>query len=486
MRDSFKRGIAYTFLAQLIGVVLLFAAFAIAARLVSEADLGTFVLLFVAAQFLAIVADAGMTSTIVRFLSAEKKEQEEVASTALGFSLIVAAALSVVVYFVGALLFPVLGLGVLKEQTATVSLLFFFQYHLGRISAFLQGLHLYRRYAYVQVLGPAIRLLLIILLVGFLAMGLEGLIMAAIVSSFVSCLLAYVMMPWRLVPALDRGVLKRLLFFGIPLHINAFLAFIFERADTVLLGAMAGPVSVATYEVAYKLPNQVKGFFGAFIAIFFPHVSTYYVKGDPERAEVLLRKCLRLVSFGGALGTLAAVLYHREIISLIFSSKYASGGQVFAVLMLGVSIGLCNWLMATALIASGRSKATLSTTVPEAAINVGLNLLLIPRWGILGAALASSVSRTAVNPIFLFFLKKDRLNTMGSYSRSFLCLGLACLMLLMPGSFGIWRDGATVMVFLLLVPLVKALDVSDIRAILSLLTPSRHEPVSPMGYTTEP
>jgi O-antigen/teichoic acid export membrane protein len=154
--------------------------------------------------------------------------------------------------------------------------------------------------------------------------------------------------------------------------------------------------------------------------------------------------------------------------------------------MLGVSIGLCNWLMATTLIASGRPKATLSTTVPEAAINVGLNLLLIPRWGILGAALASALSRAAVNPVFLFLLKKDRVNTMGSYFRSFICLGLACLVLFMPGTFGFWREGTALMVFLLLVALMKALHVSDIRAILGLLTPSRHEPVSPMGYTTEP
>ena len=110
MRDSFKRGITYTFLSQLISVVLLFAAFAIAARLVSETDLGTFVLLFVAAQFLTTVSDFGMTNTIVRFLSAEKREQQEIASTAFGFSFVVGLAISVLIYFVGGLLFALLHL----------------------------------------------------------------------------------------------------------------------------------------------------------------------------------------------------------------------------------------------------------------------------------------------------------------------------------------------------------------------------------------
>jgi len=486
MRDSFKRGITYTFLSQLISVVLLFAAFAIAARLVSETDLGTFVLLFVAAQFLTTVSDFGMTNTIVRFLSAEKREQQEIASTAFGFSFVVGLAISVLIYFVGGLLFPAMGLGVLGELAGAVSLLFFFQYFLGRISAFLQGLHFYKRYAYVQILGPLSRLLLILLLVGFLSMGLKGLIIAAIASSLLSCLLGYMLLPWNVVPRMNGEVVKRLLSFGIPLQINALLAFVFERADIVLLGAMAGPVSVATYEVAYKLPHQVRGFVGAFISVFLPQLSEYYGRGNMGEAEVLLRKALRLASFVAAGTALMALLYNREIITLIFSSKYAGGGPVFAVLMLGVSIGLCNWLMATALIAQGRPKATLVTTIPEALVNVGLNVVLIPRLGIMGAALASAISRTLVNPIFLFLLgRKSRILAMWSYIRSYISLGICCMLAVVVEPYLFWRKGMILLVFLALVMSMKVLLWSDIETLLRLSLPSKPGAPTDVPYAPE-
>jgi O-antigen/teichoic acid export membrane protein len=88
----FSQGVTYALLAHLASAILLFASLAIATRSVSKTQLGTFVLVCVAADFLAMIADFGMTSTAVSFLSAERNKREEIASTCLGFSFLVSLA----------------------------------------------------------------------------------------------------------------------------------------------------------------------------------------------------------------------------------------------------------------------------------------------------------------------------------------------------------------------------------------------------------
>lgn len=478
IRHRFIHGVTYVFLAHLASVVLLFAGLAIAVRFVSKAEFGNFILLSIAALFLTIVADFGMPSAMIRSLSAEKNKREEIASTSLGFSLLVSLAIFVMVYFLGGAVFSAFDLVALRDLTPFISLLFFFQYHHTRLNAILQGLHLYKRFASVGVAGAVTRSLLILLLVVFFRLQLAGLIIAAVGSVMLSCLLAYLFIPWYVIPKLNFVVLKKLLSFGFPLHINSVLAFVFERTDTIMLGAMLGPVSVGIYEVGYKLPNQIRAFFAAFRSVFFPHLSEYYGNDDQHSAESLLRNALRLVSFVMAGATLLAVLYGREIITILFSSKYAVSAPVFTVLMIGVSAGLCNFLMGTALISSGRPKVILLTSIPEALLNIGGNLLLIPQWGILGAACASAVSRAVVNPIFLLLLGRRRLFCNSwSYLRSYMSLSIACIVfvLLKPASFG--GKVIIIVLFVLVAFLLKAFLLSDMKYLLKALLPQQTEAI---------
>ncbi len=78
------------------------------------------------------------------------------------------------------------------------------------------------------------------------------------------------------------------------------------------------------------------------------------------------------------------------------------------------------------MIAAGRPKAVLRAAAPEAIINVAANFILIPAFGVVGAASASIISRSAVNPIFLLQLARTEIwPTATSYLRSFANLGIA-------------------------------------------------------------
>ena len=397
----FRKGVAYTSIAHILNIILLFVGLAIAVRFVSPHEFGKFVLLSVVAQFLTMLADFGIRTAVVKFLSAETKMQGEIASTCIAASLFASAAILIVVWCLGDTLIFIFNLSDLTNLKLFVFFLFFPQHFQSQLTSFLQGLHLYGRFASVQVFGAGAKCLLILLLVMVFPFGFTGLMIATIGGTALSCLLAFILTPLRLVPQINLPMLRRLLSFGLPIQIGGFCGFVFERADAIMLGAFLGPVSVSIYEVGYKIPNQIRNFFEAFRSIFFPHLSHYYGKGDYFLARTELKTTLRLVSFAMTGLTLVALMYGRDLITLLFSATYAPSGAVFFILMIGISVGMANYFMGTALLASGRAKATLFASIPEALINVGINLLLIPGYGVIGAAWASTLSRVIVNPIFL-------------------------------------------------------------------------------------
>jgi O-antigen/teichoic acid export membrane protein len=464
LSNRFEKGIIFVLSGHFISSILQLFGFAIAARFISKEEFGTFILLTVVANFLVMAADFGMTGAVVRFLSIEKDNLEEIAGISLGFSLQVSFLIIVTAYFWGNTVLSMFNLALIKDHITYVVVLFFFQYHFLRFTAFLQGLHLYKRSAFSQVVYAAVRCSLIWLLVVFFSMQLNGLILAVISSMMISCIFAYLSIPWYVLPKFSFNLLKKILQFGFPLQVNNFLAFIYERIDIIILGSMLGPISVSTYEIGYKLPNQLRAFFEAFRSVFFPQMSQYYGNKQQYEALVLLNNMLRIVSFVMSGITLIIVLYASEIISFLFSWRYGSSAPVFTILMLGITIGLCNHLMGTALVACGRPKAVLLSSIPETLLNVGINLLLIPSWGIIGAAWASVISRTAVNPIYLVLLGKGSSHDLAwTYLKSVLCLGVAWFALMLFELSGSWKKVFVIGIFVVLSFYMKSILLSDLK-----------------------
>jgi O-antigen/teichoic acid export membrane protein len=147
----------------------------------------------------------------------------------------------------------------------------------------------------------------------------------------------------------------------------------------------------------------------------------------------------------------------------VFSPIYAESGPVCAVLMAGVSVGVCNFLLGLALIASGRPRAILRAAIPEAVINIAANAILIPRFGLMGAAGASVISRCVANPVFLFQLARSQSwPTAVCYLRSFLNLGIAYTAFWLMSPLGAWAGVLSLGVFAVLTLRFGGLEWDDL------------------------
>jgi O-antigen/teichoic acid export membrane protein len=183
-------------------------------------------------------------------------------------------------------------------------------------------------------------------------------------------------------------LLRPALQYGVKSYTANLLTFFNYRLDSFLVNAFSGvgavglySTSVSTAEILYYLPNAVSG-------ALFPKVAGM----DPETASALTARLARIVL---AVLLPAAALFGWAgtwLIPGIFGKPFQSAVQAFLLLLPGiVGIALSKILSADL---SGRGKPQYAsyTALITLGVTISLDLLLIPRWGINGAAVASSVA----------------------------------------------------------------------------------------------
>ncbi len=161
--------------------------------------------------------------------------------------------------------------------------------------------------------------------------------------------------------------------------------------DSVLLGFMASAVTVGWYNAAYKPVAVAVTLPMTYFAAMFPALSRSYANNSDEFRD-LVRRSARLCSIFVVPVVVGGTLLAGPIVNLLYGSSYANSASPFRVLVwsAGLAILRCNY--SNCLRSTGHQKLDLRCALASASVNVGLNFLLIPHYGMMGAAAATVTS----------------------------------------------------------------------------------------------
>ncbi|MFN6483402.1 MULTISPECIES: flippase [unclassified Nostoc] len=195
---------------------------------------------------------------------------------------------------------------------------------------------------------------------------------------------------WRWSVATAKTLLKE----SLPLIFSGFAIMIFMRIDQVMLGQMIGDSEVGVYSAAVRVSEIWYFIPGAIVSSVAPAI--YAAK---EKSESLyyqrIGQLLSLMTCISLAIALPMSFLSDKIIMMMFGSGYADAGAILAVHIwtsLFVFMGLATspWF-----IAEGLNHVSLGKTLFGAILNIILNLLLIPKYAGLGAAIATIISQAA-------------------------------------------------------------------------------------------
>lgn len=200
---------------------------------------------------------------------------------------------------------------------------------------------------------------------------------------------------------------KRLLSDSWPLLLSSIAIMIYMKIDQIMLGQMVGDEAVGIYSVAVHISEVWYFIPMVIVASVFPAI----LEARNRSKKQYYRRLQRLYTIMAWLSISVALpmtFLSTPIVGLLFGEAYAGAGPVLAIhiwagvfVFLGVASG--KWFLA-----ENRQILRLQRSVLGAIANIALNLLLIPLYGVFGAAIATVISYAIADMIFDFLQKETK------------------------------------------------------------------------------
>jgi O-antigen/teichoic acid export membrane protein len=263
------------------------------------------------------------------------------------------------------------------------------------------------------------KLILSVVLIG-IGLSVVGAMFAHILASALTLVLLFYFVHrlFSLNRALHTAKRKtgEMLRFTLPLYLSGLLGEFSGSLETFILGMLGVMSGVGIYTSALRLSGIGGMFHQSLQRIAIPMISDLHSQG---RLDQLGRVYQTTTKWGMTfnLPIFVSIAIFAKPLLAIFGEDFISGATGLTILafatLFNASTGPCGSVVTMI----GRSKLTLANSIVYLVVNVGLDVLLIPRWGMIGAALAVTLTGVLINTLRL--IEVFVLLRLWPYDRSF-------------------------------------------------------------------
>ena len=255
-----------------------------------------------------------------------------------------------------------------------------------------------------NIFSPGIFLFLLAI-GGIIYTSVYGAIAMRIFSQFAAVLWLIVFLVRRLPQTALSGsvgddTFRKCLLLSLPLFLIGFGYQLLNQMDTIMLGHFVSEKEVGIYSVAFKVSSFVLIGTEILLPIAAPLFSHFYETRDSHLTAELFATVTKWLCYF-ALAAFAGIAIFRTELLDVFGRGFSAGGIVLLILGAGQLANAATGPTGVLLTMTGKQKWELANTISMVAFNFVLNLVLIPRLGKAGAAIATAVSIAAINGIKL-------------------------------------------------------------------------------------
>jgi O-antigen/teichoic acid export membrane protein len=231
-----------------------------------------------------------------------------------------------------------------------------------------------------------------------------GLLVSAVIAATIAAVYGLVVVGSDLTARFSRRELRIMLDYGLPLVPMALSLWALALIDRIMLSRLSNLSQVGEYAIANRLGVFLT--FGAMAlgTAFSPFIFSLYAE-DPEEEKLIRARAMTYTAVVFALITILMALFAREAFKLIaprFNTAYEAVGLV----AFGLAVNGIGLIASTGIGLARRTRSLIWLTLAAASVNIALNFVVIPAWGMLGAAFATAVAYTAL--FGLYYMQSQR------------------------------------------------------------------------------
>jgi len=190
---------------------------------------------------------------------------------------------------------------------------------------------------------------------------------------------------------------------ALPLLWIMLVGLTITTVDIFMLGIWVDAASIGRYAAAAQVANTMLLLLVAINTVAAPKFSELHVQERNAELSTTARSCALFATIIGLPVYTAFVIFPETIMGL-FGANFRDGALLLVILATGQFVNVATGSVGILLIMTGHERSVRNASVVAGLLNIGLNALLIPSWGALGAATATAISIAILNLICLFFV----------------------------------------------------------------------------------
>ncbi len=221
-------------------------------------------------------------------------------------------------------------------------------------------------------------------------------VFAAVVTLVIGVRLLYQILPAATTKATPQYQGKTWLYSALPFMLMGSMYLIKSRTDIIMLGAFQGAEAVGIYFAVSRGAQLIDFVTNAANNVLGPNIASLYAEGKSEQIQRILIKSSRTVSLTSLPIIIGLVVFGSWYLSL-FGSEFSQGTKALIILCVGQIVNVVTGSVGLLLNMTGNERYTSISRGGSTILNIILNALLIPHWGLEGAAIATASSSILIN-----------------------------------------------------------------------------------------
>lgn len=200
-------------------------------------------------------------------------------------------------------------------------------------------------------------------------------------------------------------LIKRVLKTSLPLFLVASSGIIIANANIIILGIFEDSKVIGIYAVAARIGTLTSFFLLVTNSSVSPKIAALFANNKMKELQIMIQRVTRILFFLGLSTWVLFIITGKPLLG-IWGAEFKAGYLILIIIGFGQFLNLSTGAVGLMLIMTGNEKLQSKISMVFLIINILLNVLLIPIWGGIGAALATSVTTGGENITKLVFVKQ--------------------------------------------------------------------------------
>lgn len=261
-----------------------------------------------------------------------------------------------------------------------------------------------KKYNKIKFLEGFLELILVVFFLLILKKGLAGAVFSYVLALILTAGFLFILIKKIAVFSfrLHKNLLKDSLVYGGKVYLANAISFLNYRFDMFLIAFFLNPAAVGLYSVAVGISERLFLIPGSFSTVLCPKVSA----SKEFEANAFTPKVVRHTLFLVIIFSFFLLILAKPLILIVFGSAFLPSIFPLIILLPGIIAFSIGGVIAADLSGRGKPQFAVYSSLACLIINLILNIILIPKWGIAGAALASSIAYWADTFVVLIAFMK--------------------------------------------------------------------------------